>query len=140
MNLHLYCQTVMLRQNQHGKEMKLKRKGFYSSLHPVLTFVDSTELHITSIYSKTTNSFSHTPPYLRSQTGGDPSSLPALSPGSPLTRQHRDDSSPGRTLAKQAPGRPFGQCGQRALLLLQQQALPACKAAIPPKPTHSFRE
>lgn len=35
MNMQLYCQKVMLRQNQHGKEMKLKGKGFCSSLHPI---------------------------------------------------------------------------------------------------------
>lgn len=58
MNLQLYCQTVKLRQNQHGKEMKLKRKGLCSSLHPILSSVDSLELYIAHIYSKTTNLFS----------------------------------------------------------------------------------
>lgn len=58
MNLQLYCQTVMLRQNQHGKDRKLKREGFCSSLHPILSSFDSIELHVACIYSKTTNSFS----------------------------------------------------------------------------------
>lgn len=48
--------------------------------------MDSAELYVACIYFKTSNSFSHTPPFkYRIKTGEHPLSLPACAPSSPIT-------------------------------------------------------
>lgn len=67
-------------------------------------------------------------------------SLSGCATGSPLTyiHQHKDDLSPGWTLARRVPvaGKPFGQQNRSP----PPPPLPARKAAIPLKTTHSSKE
>lgn len=110
MNPQLYCQTAMLRQNQLGKEMKLKRKGFCSSLHPTLSSVDRIKLYVACTYFKATNTFS-LPTQIQLDRRTPLVLISLCSQLSPHVCQHQDGLSPGRMLARQmlVTGMPFVQ-------------------------------
>lgn len=97
-----------------------------------------------SIYSKPINSFSLPPPYprnlnYRSHTAGH-TSLPARAPGSPLAHASTRMMCPqvGSWHDKHLWWK--GHLGRMDRSRHPPPPLPACKAAIPPKTTHSFNE